>query len=90
MGAPLFLTNTTRNFAGAVLLALRNNVNVIGTFIEGLTRVKGDWLRSLDLPDDGAFQHIDEWMRVVAMNGVLSARRMLHDQHRALLTGDVG
>ena len=46
------------------------NVNVIGTFIEGLTRVKGDRLRPLDLHDDGTFQHIDKCVRVVAMDWV--------------------
>jgi hypothetical protein len=40
--------------------------------------VKGDWLRPLDLHDDGAFQHVHECMRVVAMDGVHSARRILH------------
>ena len=52
--------------------------------------MKGDWLRPLDLHDDGAFQHVHECMRAVAMDGIRSARRILHDQHRALLTGDVG
>ena len=67
-----------------------DNVNVIGTFIEGLTRVKGDRLRPLDLHDDGTFQHIHERVRVVSMDWIRSAGRILHDQHRALLTGDVG
>ena len=40
--------------------------------------MKGDWLRPLDLHDDGAFQHVHECMRVVAMDGVRSARRILY------------
>jgi hypothetical protein len=72
----LFLTNTTGNFAGSVLLALRpTTMNVIGTFIERLTSVKGDRLRPPDLHDDGAFQHIDKCVRVMTMNRVCSAGR---------------
>ena len=47
-----------------------DNVNVIGTFIEGLTRVKGDQFLPLNLHYDGAFQHINECVRVMAMDGV--------------------
>src|SRR5262249_9198812 len=67
-----------------------DNVNVVRTFIEGLTRVKGDRLLPLNLHYDGAFQHINECVRVMAMDGVHCARRILDDQHRALLTGEVG
>src|SRR6516225_7387643 len=66
-----------------------DNVNVIGTFIERLTSVKGDRLLPLNLHYDGAFQHIIECVRVMAMDGVCCAGRILDDQHRALLTGDV-
>src|SRR6476620_12211953 len=61
-----------------------DNVNVIGTFIESLTRVKGDLLRPLDLHDYGTFQHIDKCVRVVAMDWVCCTGRILDDQHRAL------
>ena len=44
-----------------------DNVNVIGTFIEGLTSVKSDRLRPLDLHDDGTFQHINKCIRIMAM-----------------------
>src|SRR5215468_9324605 len=56
-----------------------DNVNVIGTFIEGLTRVKGDRLRPLDLHDYGTFQHIDKCVRVVAMDWVCCTGRILDD-----------
>src|SRR5215469_12215836 len=67
-----------------------DNVNVIGTFIEGLTRMKGDRLLPLNLHYDGAFQHINECVRVMAMDGVHCARRILDDQDRALFTGEIG
>src|SRR5262245_21207291 len=54
--------------------------NVFGTLIEGLTSVKSDRLRCLDLHDNGAFQHIDKCVRVMAMNRVCSAGRILDDQ----------
>ena len=66
-----------------------NKVYVVGTFIKGLTRVKGDLLPPFDLHDHGAFQHIDECVRVMAMDRVLRAGGIFHDQHIALLTGDV-
>src|SRR5262245_44003313 len=66
-----------------------DHVNVIGTFIEGLTSLKGDRLRPLDLHDDGAFQHIDKCVRVMTMNWVCSAGRILDNQHHALFAGDV-
>src|SRR5262245_34032457 len=66
-----------------------DNVNVIRTFIEGLTRVKGDWLRPLNLHDDGAFQHIDKCVRVMTMNWVCCAGRILDNQRRGLFAGDV-
>src|SRR5262245_18415936 len=66
-----------------------DNVNVIGTFIEGLTSVKSDRLRPLDLHDDGAFQHIDKCVRVMTMNWVCCAGRILDNQHHALFAGDV-
>ncbi len=74
---------------GTHLGVATDHVNIIGTFIEGLTRLKGDLLPPFDLHDHGAFQHIDECVRVMAMDGVLRARGILHDQHIALLTGDV-
>src|SRR5262249_7386736 len=67
-----------------------DNVNVVWTFIEGLTRVKGDRFLPLNLHYDGAFQHINECVRVMAMDGVHCARRILDDQHRALFPGEVG
>src|SRR5262245_63786732 len=66
-----------------------DNVNIIGTFIERLTSVKSDWLRPLDLHDDSAFQHVNECMRVMPMNWVYSAGRILDNQHRALFSGNV-
>src|SRR5215510_2347699 len=66
-----------------------DNVNVMGTFIEGLTRLKGDRIRPLELHDDGTFQHIDKCVRVVAMDWVCSTGRILDNQHRALFAGDV-
>ena len=52
--------------------------------------MKGDRLRPLDLHDDSAFQHVNECVRVMPMDGVRSARSILHDQHRALLARKVG
>src|SRR5262245_19513554 len=61
-----------------------DNVNVIGTFIERLTRLKSDRGRPLELHDDGTFQHIDKCVRVVAMDWVCSTGRILDEQHRTL------
>src|SRR4029079_10620489 len=66
-----------------------NKVYVVGTFIKGLTRVKGDRLPPFNLHDHGAFQHIDESVRVMAMDRILRARGIFHDQHIALLAGYV-
>src|SRR5262245_39997702 len=67
-----------------------DNVNVIRTFIESLTRVQGDRLLPLDLHDGGAVRQMNECVGVVAMDWLYCARWILHDQQRALLTGDVG
>ena len=48
MGAPLFLNEDDEKLRGLRFAGVATyNVNVIGTFIEGLTRVKGDRLRPL-------------------------------------------
>src|SRR5262245_66008474 len=65
-----------------------DNMNVIGTFIERLTSMKGDRLRPLDLHDDGAFQHIDKCVRVMTMNWVCTSVRILDHVHTALFAED--
>src|SRR4029453_11277748 len=44
-----------------------DDVNILGAFIEGLTRCQSHFLPAPDLHYDRAFQHINKPMRVVAM-----------------------
>jgi hypothetical protein len=54
-----------------------NDVNIGGTFIEGLARCQSDFLSALYLHHDGAFEHINKRMCVVAMYWVRATRRIL-------------
>src|SRR5690242_17295141 len=45
-----------------------DEMNVVGAFIEGLSRRQGYLFSALQLHDDGALQHIDERMGVVPVD----------------------
>ena len=64
-----------------------HDVDVVGPFIEGLARCQGDFLAALDLHDDRPFQHVDEGVRIVTMNRVDRARRILDGDHLDFLAG---
>src|SRR5215472_18645295 len=66
-----------------------NDVNVVGAFVEGLTRCECDLLSALYLHDDRAFQHVDKRMCIVAMHRVRAAGWVLDCDHQAFLVGKV-
>src|SRR5262249_23152254 len=66
-----------------------NDMNVVGAFVEGLTRCERDLFSALYLHDDRAFQHVDKRMCIVAMYRVRAAGRMLHCDHQTFLVGKV-
>ena len=62
-----------------------NDVNIIGAFVKGLTGCQSHFFPAPHLHHDRAFQHIDEPMSIVAMDGVSTARRIYHGDHQTLL-----
>src|SRR5262249_34123558 len=62
-----------------------NDVNIRGTFIEGLTGCQSHFLPAPHLHHDRAFQHINEPMCIVAMDWIRAARRILHSDHHTFL-----
>ena len=53
-----------------------NGVNIVGAFIKRLSRRKSYGLSAIHGHDNTAFQHIDEPMRVVPVNGIVATRRI--------------
>src|SRR5246500_2965617 len=66
-----------------------NDVNIIRAFIESLTRRESHFFSTSHLHHDGAFQNINESMRIVTVDWVRTARRILNGDHQTLLTGKV-
>src|SRR5215813_12320863 len=64
-----------------------NDMNIVGAFIEGLSRRQGYLLSTLDLHHDGAFQHVDHRMGIVSVDRARPPGRMLHDDHQHFLAG---
>src|SRR5262249_50102586 len=64
-----------------------HDVNIRGTFIEGLTGRQSHFLPAPHLHHDRALQHINEPVCIVAMDGVRTARRILHGDHDTFLAG---
>src|SRR6478752_7449822 len=62
-----------------------DDVNILGAFIEGLTRRQSDFLPASYLHDDRAFEDINKPMRVVPMDWVLTAWRILDQEHETFL-----
>ena len=54
-----------------------DDMDIIRPLVEGLTGVEGDRRRALHLHDDRAFEHVDENVRVVPVDGVRRSRRVL-------------
>src|SRR5262245_7981229 len=61
-----------------------DDVNIIGTLVEALTRFQSHFLSPFHLHHDRAFQHVDEPVCIVAMDGVRTAGRILHGDHQPL------
>jgi len=55
-----------------------NDMNVIGTLIERLSRSQSDRLSAFELHHDSTFEYVDKRVSVVLMDGVRAARR-IHD-----------
>src|SRR4030095_41401 len=62
-----------------------DDVNILGAFIEGLTRCQSHFLPASYLHYDRAFQHINKSMCVVAMYWVGAAGRILNQEHQTFL-----
>src|SRR4029077_7657763 len=67
-----------------------DHVNVIRAFIESLTRRESHFFSASNLHHDGAFQNINESMRVVTVDRVRTARRILNGDHQTFLPGKLG
>jgi hypothetical protein len=90
MGAPFPLTRSTRNFAGLVSLAFRSDqVDAFWILIERLSGMKSHLLAPFHLHHDRAFEHVDKSTRVMAVDWVDSARRVIHRDHRDFFAGDI-
>ncbi len=46
-----------------------NDMNVAGTFIEGLSRCQGDRFSTSYLHHDGPLEHVEKRVSIVSMNG---------------------
>src|SRR6478735_6235605 len=62
-----------------------DDMNILRAFIEGLTRYQSYFFPATDLHYDGAIQHINKSMCVVAMYWVRAARRILDQEHQTFL-----
>ena len=88
IGAPAFLMNTTRNFAGSRLARVAaDDVHVVRSFVEALSGLQGHFFAALDLHDDGPFEHVDERVRIVAMDRIDGAGRIVDRDHVRFLAG---
>lgn len=67
-----------------------DGVDVVGAFVEGLAGGQRDGLAAAQAHHDGAFEHVDEGVRVVAVHRVHRARRIFDGQHHRFLAGIVG
>src|SRR5439155_26475353 len=67
-----------------------NDVNIIGAFIEALTRCQNRFLSASNLHHDRAFQHINKPICIVARGyAVRTAWRVLYCKHETFLARDV-
>ena len=72
-------------FRGACVAA--DYTNTIGTFIKGLAWRERDFFAAFHLHHNAAFQHVNECMRIVAMNRIRSTRRTYDCDHQTFLLG---
>src|SRR5215472_1839532 len=63
------------------------DVDIIGAFVEGLTRRQSHFLFASDLHHDRAFQHINKRIGVVPMYFVRMPRRIFHRDHHTFFAG---
>src|SRR5260370_33144592 len=64
-----------------------NYMNIIGTFIKALAWRERDFFAAFHPHHNGAFQHVNECMRIMPMNRIRSAGRIHHSDHQTFLTG---
>jgi len=66
-----------------------NGVNIVGAFVERLSGREGYGLPAVHAHDDAAFQHIDEGLRVVAVDRVRATRRIFDRYHQKFFTRNI-
>jgi len=64
-------------------------MNIIGTFIETLAWRERDFFPAFHLHHNGAFQHVNECMRIVPMNRIRRAGRIHYSDHQTFLAGKI-
>src|SRR5262249_42459246 len=74
-------------FRGACVAA--NYMNIIGTFIKALAWRERDFFAAFHLHHNGAFQHVNECMRIVPMNRIRRAGRIHDSDHQTFLAGKI-
>lgn len=67
-----------------------DQVDAVWTLIERLSVMKSHFLAPFHLHYDRAFEHIDKSTGVMAVDGIRSARGVIHRDHRNFLAGDIG
>ncbi len=64
-------------------------MDIVGTFVERLSRTQRHLLSTLHLHHHGTFQDVDESMRIVPVHWIGISGRIFHDEHYSLLAGTV-
>src|SRR5262249_14013162 len=64
-----------------------NDVNIVRTFIEGLSWCQCYLLSTLQLHHNGALQYVNKRLCIVSVDRVRSAWRMLYCDHQNFLAG---
>ena len=64
-----------------------NNVNIVGIFIKALAWPQRDFFSPSHLHHDGALQHVNTHLRIVAVDRAREARRKVYGVHQNFLAG---
>src|SRR4029077_9806959 len=67
-----------------------DDMNIVRAFIEGLSWCQCHLLSTLQLHHDGALQHVNKRMCIVAVDSTRPAGRMLDCDHQSFLAGFSG
>lgn len=90
-GFPFFLDHEYQEFRRPGFTGIgRLAVDVMRSFVEGVSRPQGDRCRPVDLHDHRAFQHVNVNFSVVAVSGRDAPGRSGHGQHEHFLARHFG